>query len=117
VPYSEWEEAVLKISVIVSDSGCTTGKPEVETDGRGGATMTLPRGAYYSLTESAHSPFHAEPAHFKTFVHSYVGHARKLEDYLQPTEPVVPHEGIELECPKCKTKAVYYSTDLRYISR
>ncbi len=56
---------MLKISVIVSDSGCTTGKPEVETDGRGGATMTLPRGAYYSLTESAHSPFQAEPAHRK----------------------------------------------------
>jgi ribosomal protein S27E len=54
---------------------------------------------------------------FKTFVHSYVGHARNVEDYLYPTEPVVPHEGVELECPKCKTKAVYHSTDLRYISR
>jgi len=53
----------------------------------------------------------------KTFVHSYVGHARNIEDYLHPTEPVVPHEVVELECPKCKTKAVYYSTDLRYISR
>jgi hypothetical protein len=54
---------------------------------------------------------------FKTFVQSYVGHARHIEDYLRPTEPEVPNEGIELECPKCKTKAVYYRTDLRYISR
>jgi len=54
---------------------------------------------------------------FKTFVQSYVGHARNINDYLHPTEPVVPDEGVELECPKCKTKAVYHSTDLRYISR
>ena len=53
----------------------------------------------------------------KTIVQSYVGHDRNLEDYLHPTEPVVPDEGVELECPKCKTKAVYHSTDLRYISR
>jgi len=53
----------------------------------------------------------------KTFVHSYVGDARKIEDYLHPTEPVIPREGAELECPKCKTNAVYYSTDLQYISR
>ena len=36
--------------------------PEVETDGRGEATMTLPQGAYYPVTESALSPFQAEPA-------------------------------------------------------
>lgn len=29
VPYSECEEAVLKISVIVSDSGCTTGNAQI----------------------------------------------------------------------------------------
>lgn len=38
-----------------------TGKPEVETDGRGGATVILPQGADYSLTESALFPFAAEP--------------------------------------------------------
>src|SRR6185437_14848355 len=38
---------------------------------------------------------------FKSFVHSYVGHARNLEDYLRPTEPVLPNKGVELECPKC----------------
>jgi hypothetical protein len=36
-----------------------------ETDGRGGATMTLPQGADYSLTESALIPFQAEPTHPK----------------------------------------------------
>jgi hypothetical protein len=40
-----------------------TGYPEVETDGRDGARMTLPRGADYSLTENATSPFQAEPTH------------------------------------------------------
>ena len=53
----------------------------------------------------------------KTFVHSYVGHSREIDDYLHPTEPAVPAEGVELECPKCKTKAVYYSADLRYVPK
>jgi hypothetical protein len=44
------------------DRGRMTGKPDVEMDGRGGAIMTLPHGADYSLTESAFSPFQAEPA-------------------------------------------------------
>src|ERR1041384_3186616 len=40
-----------------------TSKPEIETDGRGGGTMTLSRAAHYSLTKRAYSPFQAEPAH------------------------------------------------------
>jgi hypothetical protein len=54
---------------------------------------------------------------FKTFVHSYVSDARKLQDYLHPTEPVVPPEDVELVGPKCRTKAAYHSTDLQYLSR
>ena len=40
------------------------GKPEVETKWTCEATMTLPERADYSLTESALSPFPAEPAQF-----------------------------------------------------
>jgi hypothetical protein len=54
---------------------------------------------------------------FKAFVHSYIGQNRNLEDYLRPTDPVFPAKGVQLECPKCKTRAVYHSTDLRYVAR
>ena len=40
-----------------------TGHPVVETDGRGGANNE-PARAKYSLTESALSPFQAEPTRF-----------------------------------------------------
>jgi hypothetical protein len=50
----------------------------------------------------------------ESFTHSYVGRPRKLEDYLHPTEPDFPAGGVELECPGCKTKAVYQATEVRY---
>ena len=49
-----------------------------------------------------------------TFTHSEVGKDRKLIDYLFPTSPEFPPEGAEMECPACKTKAIYTRQDLRY---
>jgi hypothetical protein len=39
---------------------------------------------------------------------------QKLIDYLHPTKPEFPAEGTELECPSCRTKAVYMRHELRY---
>ena len=50
----------LHIALILTP---TPERPEVETDGRGGATMSLPQGADYSLTESALIPFQDESTH------------------------------------------------------
>jgi hypothetical protein len=52
-----------------------------------------------------------------TFIHSEIGVDRKLNDYLYPTKPEFPAEGTELECPSCRTKAIYERTDLRYKTR
>jgi hypothetical protein len=49
-----------------------------------------------------------------TFIHSEIGKDRTLIDYLHPTAPAFPENGKEMECPSCKTKAVYTSKDLRY---
>lgn len=49
-----------------------------------------------------------------SFTHSEVGRDRKLVDYLVPTAPELPQGGQEMECPSCKTKALYTSQDLRY---
>ena len=49
-----------------------------------------------------------------SFTHSEVGKDRKLIDYLLPTAPEFPPAGEELECPSCKTKAIYTRRDLRY---
>jgi hypothetical protein len=49
-----------------------------------------------------------------TFIHSEIGTDRKLIDYLRPTAPEFPPEGKEMECPSCRTKAIYTSSDLRY---
>jgi DNA-directed RNA polymerase subunit RPC12/RpoP len=35
-------------------------------------------------------------------------------DYLFPTAPEFPQAGEEIECPSCKTKAIYERQDLRY---
>ena len=49
-----------------------------------------------------------------SFTHSEVGKERKLIDYLLPTAPEIPLAGQEMECPSCKTKALYTRRDLRY---
>lgn len=48
------------------------------------------------------------------FTHSEIGEDRKLIDYLMPTTPEFSENGEELECPSCKTKAIYTRRDLRY---
>jgi hypothetical protein len=49
-----------------------------------------------------------------SFTHSEVGRDRRLIDYLVPTAPQLPADGQEMECPSCKSKAVYTGQDLRY---
>jgi hypothetical protein len=49
-----------------------------------------------------------------SFTHSEVGRERKLIDYLFPTAPEFPPDGEEIECPSCKSKAVYTPRDLRF---
>jgi len=49
-----------------------------------------------------------------SFIHSEVGQDRAVVDYLHPTAPKFPSLGKELECPSCKTKALYHPKDLRY---
>jgi hypothetical protein len=53
---------------------------------------------------------------FASFTHSEVGKERKLIDYLFPAAPEIPLVGQEMECPSCKTKALYTRRDLRYLS-
>jgi len=50
-----------------------------------------------------------------SFIHSEVGRDRNLSDYLRPTAPEFPSVGQEMECPACKTKAIYTRHDLRYL--
>jgi len=52
----------------------------------------------------------------KSIVQSYVGSAYGSEDAPNPKEPVIASQGMELECPKCRTKAVYHREDLRFVS-
>jgi hypothetical protein len=47
------------------------------------------------------------------FTHSVI-EPRKIEDHYLPAKPVIALEGVELECPDCKQKAVYRRFDLRY---
>jgi hypothetical protein len=49
-----------------------------------------------------------------SFTHSEIGEARTLKDYLYPTKPEFPSGGQELECPSCKTKAIYMRHEVRY---
>lgn len=51
-----------------------------------------------------------------SFTHSEVGKDRKLNDYLFPTAPEFSSAGEEMECPSCKTKAIYAREDLQYRS-
>jgi hypothetical protein len=51
-----------------------------------------------------------------SFTQSEVGKERKLIDYLFPTAPEIPLAGQEIECPSCKTKALYTRRDLSYRS-
>jgi len=48
----------------------------------------------------------------QVFTHSQVG--QKLVDYLFPEKPKFPPEGLERECPNCKTKGVYQRNELKY---
>jgi len=50
----------------------------------------------------------------QSFTHSYLGKSRNLEDYLHPTEPNFPAEGLELTCPRCETTAVYKLSNIRF---
>ena len=49
-----------------------------------------------------------------SFTHSEIGKDRKLNDYLFPTAPEFSSAGEEMECPSCKTKAIYTREDLQY---
>ena len=49
-----------------------------------------------------------------SFTHSQVGKARLLADYLSPTAPELPPGGQEMECPSCKTSAIYTQKDLNF---
>ena len=51
----------------------------------------------------------------RAFTHSPIGKARKLQDYVAPTEPAFPVRGAELECPHCGANNIYFLTDLRYV--
>ena len=51
----------------------------------------------------------------KAFTHSTIGKARRLEDYVAPTEPALPATGTELTCPHCGAKNIYFLTDLKYV--
>jgi DNA-directed RNA polymerase subunit RPC12/RpoP len=46
------------------------------------------------------------------FTHSRIGET--LTDYFVPLKPELPTEGLELECPHCKTKSIYLRNDLTY---
>jgi hypothetical protein len=35
-------------------------------------------------------------------------------EYFFPKKPEVPTEGLEMECPECKTKCVYQQSELWY---
>jgi hypothetical protein len=47
------------------------------------------------------------------FAHSRIGET--LVDYFMPAKPEFPPEGLERECPNCKTKCTYWQNELRYV--
>lgn len=49
---------------------------------------------------------------FKVVPNGEVGNT--LTDYFFPKKPEIPVEGIEMECPECKTKYVYQQNELWY---
>jgi hypothetical protein len=49
---------------------------------------------------------------FKIVPHAEIGN--RLVDYFFPKKPELPTEGLEMECPQCKTKYVYRQTELWY---
>ena len=44
--------------------------------------------------------------------HAEIGNT--LVDYFLPKKPEVSTEGLEMECPECKTKYVYQQNELWY---
>ena len=46
------------------------------------------------------------------FTQSEIGNT--LADYFIPKKPKLPPEGLEIECPHCKSKAAYRPNELRY---
>jgi hypothetical protein len=48
----------------------------------------------------------------QVFTHSQV--SQRLVDYFFSEKPTFPQEGLERECPNCKTKAVYQRNELKY---
>jgi hypothetical protein len=48
----------------------------------------------------------------KVVPHTEIG--RTLMDYFLPKKPEVSTEGLEMECPECKTKYVYQQNELWY---
>ncbi len=51
----------------------------------------------------------------EVFSYSHVGE-ETLFDYFLPLRPDFTPEGTECECPNCKVKSTYQSTELRYQS-
>jgi hypothetical protein len=49
---------------------------------------------------------------FKVVPYSEIGDT--LTDYFFPKKPEVPTDGLEMECPACKTKSVYQQHELWY---
>jgi hypothetical protein len=48
----------------------------------------------------------------KVVPHAEIGNT--LVDYFLPKKPEVSTEGLEMECPECKTKYVYQQNELWY---
>jgi DNA-directed RNA polymerase subunit RPC12/RpoP len=47
------------------------------------------------------------------FAHAKIDET-KFVDYMQPKRPVFPYEGLEIDCPNCTHRSVYYHHELRY---
>jgi predicted RNA-binding Zn-ribbon protein involved in translation (DUF1610 family) len=47
------------------------------------------------------------------FVHTKIG--ERLIDYLDPTKPEMPREGVKLDCPNCGQRELYRRIDLNYV--
>jgi hypothetical protein len=52
---------------------------------------------------------------FERFTYFEIEDAATLSDYMFPTKPAFPAGDQELECPYCKTTAIYRQQDLRYL--
>jgi hypothetical protein len=48
----------------------------------------------------------------KVFTHWRI--SDKLADYFLSPKPAFPLEGLECECPNCRTKSNYRQNELRY---